>query len=91
MFRSMSVRLNGTWQVSQEDVPTYRWAWKSLVAPEPIAAECRSGVPVTTGRPAGTPRAAAGPASSGPSTSVAARSGGSFSCGTPARCNSARS
>ena len=73
MLCSRSVRLNGTWQVSQEEVPTYRWAWKSRVAPEPIAADWRSGVPATTGMPAGTPSAAAGPGSSGPRMSVAAQ------------------
>src|SRR5213079_1280677 len=57
MLCRRSVRLNGTWQVSQEEVPTYRCAWKSRVAPAPIAADWRSGEPTTTGMPAGTPSA----------------------------------
>ena len=91
MFRSRSVFLNGTWQVSQEDVPTYRWAWKSRVAPDPIAADWRSGVPATTGMPAGTPSAAAGPGSSGPRMSVAATRSGSWDRSIPASRSSAGS
>ena len=54
-------------------------------APEPMAADWRSGEPQTTGRPADRPSSPAARAGSSPTTSVERRRSGSFSRSRPTR------
>ena len=54
-----SVFLPGYGQLTQLVVEMARWAWWARTAPDPAAAEWRSGVPATTTTPGPSPRSSA--------------------------------
>ncbi len=84
MFVNASVFLNGTWQLTQLDVPMYTWASKSSTAPDPTAAEWRSAHPATTGVPASRPSSPAAAGASPPSTEPVGTRSGNFERSNPA-------
>ena len=90
MLCTTSVRLNGTWQLSQAEVPTYRCASNSSVAPAPTAAAVVSPVPATTRTPSGSPKSAATAGSTVPTTLAGRTSSGSRRTSRPQRSRQGR-
>jgi len=80
-----SVFLRGTGRLIHDVVLSAMWASPRPIAPEPMAAACRSGTPATTRTPGGRPRSAATSSRTGPMTDPVATSGGSLSPSTPDR------
>ena len=84
MLWNRSVFLNGTWQISHDDVPMQRCASKSRTAPAPMAAAMMSGAPLTTCTDSGSPSSPAAAGASVPSTVAGGTSSGSFARSSPA-------
>jgi len=72
-------------EVSQAEVPTYRWAWWSRTVPAPTAAAVVSPVPVTTWTCGPSPSSRAAPGRIGPTSDAGDRSSGSVAGSNPDR------
>jgi hypothetical protein len=90
-WRTTSVFFRGSGQLTHAVVPIDTWVSCGSTQPDPTAAPCRSGIPVTTRAAGEMPSSAATSGATVAMTDPEGTSGGSFAASTPARASSVAS